>query len=260
MANKPVLAANWKMNPVSVGDVSDLVGGILEAAKSQSQVQIALFPPFIWLLGVVELLADTGVELGAQDCFWEPSGAYTGEISPQMLQGICQWVIAGHSERRALGETDAQVGKKAGAALAADLSVILCVGEDQAQHDAGQAAAVVTAQVQAAMAECSADDSARLVLAYEPVWAIGTGKSADPEHAYKTMRLIRQVAADMIGAKAGQKLRVIYGGSVNAANIETYVELPQCDGCLVGGASLKADEFSEMIRKTVAVYSAGATA
>ena len=260
MANRPVLAANWKMNPVSIADVSELVGGILDAARAQSEVQVAVFPPFVWLLGVVELLADTGVELGAQDCFWEPSGPFTGEISAQMLVGLCQWVIVGHSERRAMGETDELVAKKAGAALGADLSVIICVGEDQAQHDAGQAADIVTAQVRAAMSECSADDSARLVLAYEPVWAIGTGKSSDPEHAYKTMRLIRQVAAEIIGAKAGQKLRVIYGGSVNAANIETYVELPQCDGCLVGGASLKADEFSEMIRKTVAVYSAGATA
>ena len=255
MTNKPILAANWKMNPVNIGDVSGLVSGITEASKSQASLTVAVFPPFVWLLGVVELLADTGIELGAQDCHWEAAGAYTGEISAQMLSGICQWVIVGHSERRAMGETDQEVAKKAGAALAADLSVIICVGEDQEQHDAGRAAEVVTAQVKAAMSECSADDSARLVLAYEPVWAIGTGKSADPEHAYKTMRLIRQVAADMIGAKAGQKLRVLYGGSVNAANIETYVELPQCDGCLVGGASLKADEFSEMIKKTVAVYS-----
>lgn len=259
MANRPVLAANWKMNPLKIADVSALVGGFLEVARSQSEVQVALFPPYVWLLGVVELLADTGIDLGAQDCFWEPSGAYTGEISAQMLAGICQWVIVGHSERRALGETDEQVARKAGAALASDLSVIICVGENQAQHDAGQAAEVVTAQVKAAMAECSADDSARLVLAYEPVWAIGTGKSADPEHAYRTMRIIRQAAADMIGAQAGQTLRVIYGGSVNAANIEAYVELPQCDGCLVGGASLNADEFSDMIRKTVGVYSAGAT-
>ena len=255
MTNRPILAANWKMNPVNIGDVSGLVSGITEASKSQSSLTVAVFPPFVWLLGVVELLADTGIELGAQDCHWEAAGAHTGEISAPMLAGICQWVIVGHSERRAMGETDEEVAKKAGAALAADLSVIICVGEDQEQHDAGRAGEVVTAQVKAAMSECSADDSARLVLAYEPVWAIGTGKSADPEHAYKTMRLIRQVAADMIGAKAGQKLRVLYGGSVNAANIETYVELPQCDGCLVGGASLKAEEFSEMIKKTVAVYS-----
>ena len=254
MANKPILAGNWKMNPTNAGDAAALLQGISEAARSQERVQVVVCPPFVWLLGVLELLEGTGIELGAQDCYWEPSGAYTGEVSAAMLAGICKWVIVGHSERRALGETDEQVAKKAGAALAAGLSTIICVGEDQAQHDAGRAAEVVTAQVKAALAECSADDSERLVLAYEPVWAIGTGKNADPEHAYRQMRLIRDTAAGIIGAKAGLKLRVIYGGSVNAGNIDSYVELPQCDGCLVGGASLKADEFSSMIASTAGVY------
>jgi triosephosphate isomerase (TIM) len=253
--NKPVLAANWKMNPTSAGAATALVQGITAAAKSQDLVTVAVFPPFVWLLAVQELLAGSGIELGGQDCYWEPSGPFTGEISAAMLAGFCQWVIVGHSERRAMGETDAQVARKAGAALAAGLSTIICVGENQEQHDAGQVAAVVNAQLGVALAECSADDSERLILAYEPVWAIGTGKNADAEHAYKTMRLIRETVSSMIGAQAGQKLRVIYGGSVNAANIEQYVELPQCDGCLVGGASLKADEFSAMIGSTAGVYS-----
>ena len=256
MANKPILAGNWKMNPTSAGDAAALLQGISEAAKAQDRVTVAVFPPFVWLLGVLELLEGTGIELGAQDCFWEPSGAYTGEVSAAMLAGVCGWVIVGHSERRAMGETDEMVARKAGAALAAGLTTIICVGEDQVQHDAGRAADVVRAQVTAALAECSADDSQRLVLAYEPVWAIGTGKNADPEHAYRQMRLIRDTAAGIIGAKAGTRLRVIYGGSVNAANIDDYVELPQCDGCLVGGASLKADEFSAMIASTAAVYGA----
>ena len=255
MNNKPVLAANWKMNPTSAGEATALVQGITAAAKSQDLVTVAVFPPFVWLLAVQELLAGSGIELGGQDCYWEPSGPFTGEISAAMLAGFCQWVIVGHSERRAMGETDAQVARKAGAALAAGLSTIICVGENQEQHDAGQVAAVVNAQLGVALAECSADDSERLILAYEPVWAIGTGKNADPEHAYKTMRLIRETVSSMIGAQAGQKLRVIYGGSVNAANIEQYVELPHCDGCLVGGASLKADEFSAMIGSTAGVYS-----
>ncbi len=246
MPNRPVLAANWKMNPANSSEVGDLIRGILESAGTQSQVQIAVFPPFLWLVEVGELVAGIAVEVGAQDCYWEPSGAYTGEISAAMLAGLCQWVIVGHSERRAMGETDEQVAKKAGAALASGLSVIICVGENQEEHDAGRAGEVVTAQVVAGMSEFSADDAERLVIAYEPVWAIGTGKSADPEHAYRTMRLIRDVAAGLIGTRAGQNLRVIYGGSVNAANIETYVELPQCDGCLVGGASLKADEFATL--------------
>src|SRR6185437_7798953 len=153
-----------------------------------------------------------------------------------------------------LGETDEMVSKKAAAALAAELSVIMCVGERAEDHDAGTGDQVVTAQVKGGLAGCSADDSARLVMAYEPVWAIGTGKSADPEHAYKTMRLIRRVVGEMIGAGAARKVRVLYGGSVNAANVESYVELPLCDGCLVGGASLKAEEFSEIVKVTAAVY------
>jgi triosephosphate isomerase (TIM) len=256
VANKPILAANWKMNPVTAGEAAALVQGIAEAARSQDRVTVAIFPPFVWLLGVLELLEGGGIELGGQDCYWESSGAFTGEVSAAMLATFCQWVIVGHSERRAMGETDAQVARKAGAAIAAGLSTIICVGENQDQHDAGKAAEIVGAQVAAAIGECSADDAGRLVLAYEPVWAIGTGKNADPEHAYRMMRLIRDTAAKIIGAKAGLRLRVLYGGSVTAANIEDYVELPQCDGCLVGGASLKADEFSTMIQHTAGVYSA----
>ncbi len=254
MDNRPVLAANWKMNPTSAGEAAELVKAIADAARGQQQVTVAVFPPFVWLLGVLELLEGTSLQLGAQDCYWEPSGPFTGEVSAAMLAGICQWVIVGHSERRAMGETDEQVARKAGAALAAQLTTIICVGENQEQMDAGRASEVVAAQVTAALAQASADDSGRLVLAYEPIWAIGTGKNAGPEHAYGMMRLLRETASGIIGERAGLHLRVIYGGSVNAANIESYVELPQCDGCLVGGASLKAEEFSAMIRSTAGVY------
>ena len=255
-SEKALLAANWKMNPTDGGAALDLVKGVLPIASSVAdRVEVALFPPFPWLLGVAEVLDQTGVKLGAQDCFWEQSGAYTGEVSPAMLQGWCQWVLVGHSERRAyLGETDEMVARKAAAALACDLSVILCVGELDEHYVAGTGDQVVTTQVKAGLASCSADDSSRLVIAYEPIWAIGTGKSADPEHAYKTMRLIRRTVGEVIGAGAARKVRVLYGGSVNAGNVESYVELPLCDGCLVGGASLKADEFSEIVRVTAAVY------
>jgi triosephosphate isomerase (TIM) len=253
---KPLLAANWKMNPVDGGAALDLVKGVLPVAIAHiDTVEIALFPPFPWLLGVAEVLEQSGVKLGAQDCFWEPSGAYTGEVSPAMLKGWCEWVIVGHSERRAyLFETDDMVARKVGAALGTGLSVIMCVGELDEHYVAGQGDEVVTTQVKAGLANCSADDSSRLVIAYEPVWAIGTGKNADPEHAYKTMRLIRRVVGEMIGAGAARKVRVLYGGSVNAGNVESYVELPLCDGCLVGGASLKPEEFSEIIRVTAEVY------
>jgi len=255
-AEKALLAANWKMNPTDGGAALELVNSILPVASAHvDPVEVALFPPYPWLLGVAEVLGESGVKLGAQDCFWEMSGAYTGEVSPKMLEGWCQWVLVGHSERRAyLDETDEMVAKKVAAALSCDLSVIMCVGELDEHYAAGTGSEVVTGQVKAGLANCSADDSARLVIAYEPVWAIGTGKSADPEHAYKTMRLIRRVVGEVIGAGAARKVRVLYGGSVNAANVQSYVELPLCDGCLIGGASLKADEFSEIVRVTGAVY------
>jgi triosephosphate isomerase len=253
---KPLLAANWKMNPVDGGEALALVKGLLPVTSMYvDRVEVALFPPFPWLLGVAEVLDQTGVKLGAQDCFWETSGAYTGEVSPAMLRGWCQWVIIGHSERRAyLGETDEMVARKVAAALATELSVIMCVGELDDHYEAGKTDEVVAGQVKAGLALCTADDSARLVIAYEPVWAIGSGKSADPEHAYKTMRLIRRVVGEVIGAGAARKVRVLYGGSVTAANVESYVELPLCDGCLIGGASLRAAEFAQIVKVTAEVY------
>ena len=252
----PLVAANWKMNPNNEDDALDLARGILSVARGHAdRIEVGIFPPFPWLLGVSEVLNGSGVKLGAQDCFWEMSGAYTGEVSPAMIQGLCQWVIVGHSERRVyLGETDEMVAKKTAAALSCQLGVIMCVGELADHYDAGTSDQVVTAQVKADLAKCSADDSARLVIAYEPVWAIGTGKSADPEHAYKTMRLIRRVVAEMIGAGAARKVRILYGGSVNSKNVQAYVELPLCDGVLVGSASLDAEEFQHIIRVTAEVY------
>jgi len=252
----PLVAANWKMNPVNEDDALDLARGILSVARGHAdRVEVVIVPPFPWLLGVYEVLDQSGVKLGAQDCFWEMSGAFTGEVSPAMLKGLCQWVIVGHSERRLyLGETDEMGAKKAAAALSSELGVIMCVGELADHYDAGTSDQVVSAQVKAGLADCSADDSARLVIAYEPVWAIGTGKNADPEHAYKTMRLIRRVVAEMIGAGAARKVRILYGGSVNSKNVQQYVELPLCDGALVGGASLDADEFAHIVKITAEVY------
>ncbi len=257
----PLVAANWKMNPSNIDDALDLVRGVLSVARGHAdRVEVSIFPPFPWLLAVSEVLVESGVKLGAQDCFWEMSGAFTGEVSPAMLRALCQWVIVGHSERRVyLGETDEMVAKKAAAALSCELSVIMCVGEladhyDAGHYDAGTSDQVVSAQVRAGLANCTADDSARLVIAYEPVWAIGTGKTADPEHAYKTMRLIRKIVGEMIGAGAARKVRILYGGSVNSGNVQAYVELPYCDGCLVGGASLDASEFAHIVRVTAEVY------
>jgi triosephosphate isomerase (TIM) len=225
-------------------------------AAQHPEVNVAVFPPFPWLLGVHELLEDSEVGLGGQDCYWEESGAFTGAVSAAMLAQMCGWVIVGHSERRLhFGETDESVSKKTVAALAAGLQVVVCVGETLLEHENHETEAVIERQVRGALAECSADDSRNLVLAYEPVWAIGTGRNAEPEHAYRTMRLIRNTVGDMIGQGAARLIRVLYGGSTNAGNVESYVELPLCDGCLVGGASLKAEEFGRMIEVTAEVYS-----
>ncbi|MGH7903689.1 MAG: triose-phosphate isomerase, partial [Candidatus Dormibacteraceae bacterium] len=198
------------------------------------------------------------VEVGAQDCYWEPSGAFTGAVSAAMLAGWCRWVIVGHSERRLqFGETDETVARKAAAALSNQLGVILCVGESEEENGAGRTDEVVTHQLGAALAGCAADDVALLAIAYEPVWAIGTGRSADPEHAYKAMRTIRHLISEALGKGAAKKVRVLYGGSVSSENVQSYVELPNCDGCLVGGASLRADEFSNMIRVVAEVYGEG---
>jgi triosephosphate isomerase (TIM) len=252
----PLVAANWKMNPTNVDDALDLVRGVMAVARGQAdKVEVAIFPPFLWLTAVSDLLVESGVKLGAQDSFWEQSGAFTGEVSPVMLKSLCQWVIIGHSERRLfLGETDEMVAKKTAAVLSTGLGTIMCVGELADHYDAGTSDQVVSAQVKAGLASCSADDSARLVIAYEPVWAIGSGKNADPEHAYKTMRLIRKIVGEMIGAGAARKVRVLYGGSVKADNVQDYVELPLCDGVLVGGASLDADEFAHIVKITAEVY------
>ena len=252
----PLIAANWKMNPNSLDDALDLVRGVMSVARGQAdRVEVAIFPPFPWLVPVSDLLVESGVKLGAQDCFWEMSGAYTGEVSPAMLKGLCQWVIVGHSERRLfLAETDEMIAKKTAAGLSAELGVILCVGELLDHYDEGRSDEIVSAQVRADLANCSADDSARLVIAYEPVWAIGSGRNADPEHAYKTMRLIRKIVGEMIGAGAARKVRILYGGSVKANNVQQYVELPLCDGVLVGGASLDPQEFTQIVKVTSEVY------
>jgi triosephosphate isomerase len=246
---RPLLAANWKMNPARAAEAVELARAVLPAAREHAEsVEVALFPPFPWLTCVEEVVAGTGVGLGAQDCYWEPAGAFTGEVSVAMLAGWCPWVIVGHSERRQhFGETDAQVARKAAAALAAGLRPVVCVGEREEQFAVGETDWVVRTQVAAAVEGLEREALASLVVAYEPVWAIGTGRNADPEHAQRTMRLIGDVLEERFGADAAAEVRVLYGGSVNGANVRSYTELPACQGCLVGGASLKAAEFSAMI-------------
>jgi len=252
---KPLLAGNWKMNPVNRQGAVDLARAVTPAAAEHvARVEVAVFPPFCWLVPVASAIDGTAVGLGAQDCYWERTGAFTGEVSAAMLAGWCDWVIVGHSERRGLfGETDEQVARKATAALEAGLSVIVAVGERADEFDSGLTEQVCRLQLSAAMQPLQAADAGRLVIAYEPVWAIGTGRNADPAHAGATMAVVRQVLDVAFGREAAAAIRVLYGGSVNAANVASYVELESCDGCLVGGASLKPDEFSTMIGAVASV-------
>jgi triosephosphate isomerase len=246
---QPLLAANWKMNPVTRADAVELARGVAPAAEERADlVEVVLFPPFPWLAPVAAAMNGGPVGVGGQDCHWERSGAFTGAVSAAMLAQLGGWVIVGHSERRGLfGETDEQVARKAAAAHVAGLRVVVCVGEREDELDAGRGHQVVGDQLRAALAHLDPRDVDRLVIAYEPVWAIGTGRNADPAHAGATMELVRRGLAEAFGAEAGARVRVLYGGSVNAGNVASYVELGSCDGCLVGGASLKVEEFSTMI-------------
>ena len=192
----------------------------------------------------------TPIKLGAQNMYYEEQGAYTGEISPLMLQGLCEYVILGHSERRGyFGETDELVNRKALSAFAHNLRPIVCVGERLEDRDANRTERVLTEQVRGSLANLPAERLAELVVAYEPVWAIGTGRAATPQDAFDAATLIRALLGEMYGTNAAEEVRVQYGGSVTAANVADFAALPEIDGSLVGGASLKP-EFVEIVRRT----------
>jgi len=249
----PIIAGNWKMN-TTVDEALDLVDAMLEALDEVEEVEVVLCPPFISLDLLAEALEGSSVAVGAQNMHYLDKGAYTGEISPVMLADLCDYVILGHSERRQyFGETDELVNKKVVAALRHGLVPIVCVGETLAQHDAGQTEAVVTSQVQGCLAGIEASDVADLVIAYEPVWAIGTGRAASGSGANAVIATIRRTIAELYDVATAQSVRVQYGGSVNAANIAEFVRQPEIDGALVGGASLKAEEFVDIVRQTAEI-------
>ncbi len=250
----PIIAGNWKMNK-TVDEAMELVDEMVEDLEALDGVETVLCPPFMALYPVqVELLEDTIIKLGAQDIYWEEQGAYTGEISPLMLREVCDYVIIGHSERRTIfGETDAQVNLKVKATLRHDMIPIIAVGENLEQYEAGQAHEVVERQVTAALEGVSLEDVATLVIAYEPIWAIGTGKAANGAYANEIGALIRSTITKLYTGPIAQKVRVQYGGSVNAKNIAEFMGQPEIDGALVGGASLKADDFVQIVAKTLEV-------
>jgi triosephosphate isomerase len=260
-----IIAGNWKMHLGRVDEALAFVRHIRHRLNDVEGIERVLCPPFTVLAAVAEVLRPTRIRLGAQTMHWADAGAYTGEISPAMLAGLCQYVILGHSERRtgrvsfpdggAGGgvESDAAVNRKVHAALAHGLSPIVCVGENLAQNEAGETHEFVGGQVQTALAGLTAEQAQRCVVAYEPLWAIGTGKAATPADANRVIGLtIRGAIAEMLGETTAQTVRVQYGGSVNVNNIAAFMAMPEVDGALVGGASLKPD-FVELARRAVRV-------
>jgi triosephosphate isomerase (TIM) len=241
---RKLIAGNWKMNTDRAAAVA-LAKGIVGGVGKYKAVDVLVCPPAVYLAVVGEVVAGTSVALGAQNMYHEVGGAFTGELSAAMLKDVgCAYVILGHSERRhILGETDADVNKKTLAALAAGLVPIVCVGELLAEREAGQTAAVIRRQFAGSLAGVSADQIERTIIAYEPVWAIGTGKVATPEQAEEVHADLRRLLVERYNDRSAAKVRILYGGSVKASNAGELLAQPNIDGALVGGASLKTDEF-----------------
>lgn len=244
----PIIAGNWKMN-TSIEQATALVRDMLSALDRIEQVEKVVCPPFVSLSPVRALLVGTSIKLGAQNLHFEEKGAYTGEVSPLMLTGLCEYVILGHSERRQyFGETDETVNRKAKAALKARLKPIICVGESLSENEAGKTEQVVTRQIKGALG--GVDFTRDMVIAYEPIWAIGTGKAATGQQANTTIGIVRRTLSNLYGEAAAKTVRIQYGGSVTSANIAEFISQPEIDGALVGGASLKAGEFIGIVEQT----------
>lgn len=239
---RPFVAGNWKMNK-TIEQSRALIAELLPGLQAISKVEQVICPPFTALMPISAMLAGTSIGLGAQNLHWEASGAYTGEISPAMVKEFCQYVIIGHSERRSyFGETDETVNKKVKAALAIGLIPIVCVGETLAEYESGQTQAVVTRQTLQGLKDLTAEQGAKLVVAYEPVWAIGTGRAASGQGANKVLaEFIRPALKNLFGGEVAQGTRILYGGSVTGANAVEFFGQSDIDGALVGGACLKPD-------------------
>jgi triosephosphate isomerase (TIM) len=246
----PMVAGNWKMNK-TVAEARELVSIMSSKLGEIASVEKVLCPPFLGIPALAEMLVGSGIGLGAQNLHWEEKGAFTGEVAPGMVKEFCQYVIIGHSERRTyFGETDESVNKKLRAALKADLIPIVCVGETLEQYEAGSTSEVVRRQIRVGLA--GIDSPQKIVVAYEPVWAIGTGKASSGENAnFVHQQVIRPALSDLFGAQNAEAIRILYGGSVTAANAAEFFAYPDVDGALVGGASLKPDEFVAITKAAV---------
>ncbi len=264
MSRKPIIAGNWKMNLLR-SQAKDLFEGIKGFVKDYSAKELptVVIAPVFTSLSVVETVGcDCGcggnkISIAGQNCHWENSGAYTGEVSVEMLKDAgCSYVIIGHSERRQyFSETDEMINKKAKAILAGGLIPIICCGETLEQRESGVTDEHIASQIRAALAGISNEDVAKSVIAYEPIWAIGTGKSCDADEANRVIAMIRNVVKDIAGAEAADAIRILYGGSVKPSTIEEQMSKSDIDGALIGGASLKAESFNEIIEKTMKVVS-----
>ena len=244
MTRKPIVAGNWKMNK-TIAEARELVSQLLAPLMDIKEVERVLCPPFVSLFAVSSMLDGSGVGLGAQNLHWEQKGAFTGEIAPGMVKEVCNYVIIGHSERRTyFGETDETVNKKLHAALKHDLTPIVCVGETLDEYESGRTSEVVLRQINLGFAGVDPAIASRIVVAYEPVWAIGTGKASSGENANHVHgQVIRPALTGLFGADEAQAIRIQYGGSVTAANASEFFSQSDIDGALVGGASLKVDDF-----------------
>jgi triosephosphate isomerase len=249
---QPLVVANWKMYK-TVAEARILIAELLPSLSTVQEVEIVLCPPYTSILSVAALLEGTNIHTGAQNMHWETSGAYTGEIAAPMLAEFCKYVILGHSERRGyFGETDASVNRKVRIALEYGLSPILCVGETLAENEAGITEEVVVRQVKAGLEGVEPQSIRSIVIAYEPVWAIGTGRAATADGANAVIgRIIRGTLAEMYGEEFAQLVRILYGGSVKADNAGEFFHYADIDGALVGGASLKAPEFVAIVKAAV---------
>jgi len=249
---KKIIAGNWKMNK-TVAEALTLVKGIQAELAGSTEVEVVVCPPFTALKSVSDLLTDSQIKLGCQNMSSEDDGAYTGEISHTMLKELfVKYVILGHSERREYyKETDFWVNKKVKKALEKNLRPIVCVGEKLADREAGNTEKVVEAQVRGSLAGITAEQFENVVVAYEPVWAIGTGKTATSEQAQEVHKFIRGIIADMVGEKAAKGLRIQYGGSMKASNAKELLSQPDIDGGLIGGAALEARSFVDIVKAGV---------
>jgi triosephosphate isomerase (TIM) len=248
-ARRKIVGGNWKMN-TTIDGALDLAQELARRLGDARNVDIVLCPPFPNLESVYRVIAGTALQLGGQNVFWADSGAYTGEVSAPMLTAAgCEWVIIGHSERRHLmGESSEMVNRKLHAALHHDLSVMLAIGETKEERHAGQMERVLRVQLERSLERIDAGAMDRIVIAYEPVWAIGTGETATPEQAREAHAFVREVLGELFGQEVAEATRIQYGGSVTATNAAELMAEPGIDGALVGGASLKPDDFAEIVR------------